>query len=156
MVNPQLAPDNYERRGIWSKLKDTILGPEEFDDDEQDMANAAPGTVQQKQKNASLRLQTARTTSIAVRCSAQDFEDAKKAADGLKNGEQQIVNLSKASPQMAERILDFLNGVCYALDGSVEKVGDKVFVYVPANVAIEVDKGGSHSGKRSLFAEPRE
>jgi cell division inhibitor SepF len=90
-----------------------------------------------------LRLQTSRAGRVAVRLNAQVFEDAKLAADGLKAGEHQIVNLERATPQMAERIIDFLNGICYALDGTVERVGDKVYMFVPANVAVEVDSGAT-------------
>jgi cell division inhibitor SepF len=60
---------------------------------------------------------------------------------------------------MGERIIDFLNGVCYALDGTVERVGDKVYMFVPANVAVEVDSGAtsaSSSLRRPNFGEARE
>jgi cell division inhibitor SepF len=63
------------------------------------------------------------------------------AADGLKGGHQQIVNLEAADPDLAERILDFLSGVTYALDGSVDRIGDKVYLFAPANVHVEVDGG---------------
>jgi cell division inhibitor SepF len=42
---------------------------------------------------------------------------------------------------MAERIIDFLNGVTYALDGTVEKIGDKVYLFAPANIEVELDAG---------------
>jgi cell division inhibitor SepF len=67
----------------------------------------------------------------------KSFEDARLAADGLKDGRQQIVNLEKASPEMSERIIDFLNGVTYALNGFVEKIGDKIYLFAPSNVVIE-------------------
>ncbi len=68
----------------------------------------------------------------------QTFEDASVAADGLKEGRLQIVNLEKTSQEMSERIIDFLNGVTYALNGVVEKVGDRVYLFTPSNVVIEV------------------
>ena len=37
--------------------------------------------------------------------------------------------MERATPQMAERMLDFLYGVTYALDGTVEKIGEKVFLF---------------------------
>ncbi len=39
---------------------------------------------------------------------------------------------------MSERIIDFLNGVTYALNGFVEKVGDHVYLFAPSNTVIEV------------------
>jgi cell division inhibitor SepF len=78
---------------------------------------------------------------VDIRRNATTFNDARVAADGLKSGQQQVVNLERASADMAERIIDFLNGVTYALDGTVEKIGDKVYLFAPANVEVELDAG---------------
>lgn len=151
MGNPQPVQE-VERKSMWTKFKDTLLGSEELDEDEMD-AQEAPllsNSNSSVRKPNALRLhQPARTHLVAVRTNAQVFEDAKLAADGLKAGEQQIVNLEKASPHMAERIIDFLNGICYALDGAVEKVGDKVYLFVPANVSVEIDNGSGSDKKYS-------
>jgi cell division inhibitor SepF len=77
----------------------------------------------------------------------QSFDNAQQAADGLKEGHQQIVNLEKATPEICTRIIDFLNGVIYALDGYVEKVGEKVYLFTPSNYIIEVENGVSGSRK---------
>ena len=108
------------------RLKDGLFGTEEPEEDENGSAVVTPlSAAKQQAPAANLRLQTSRGGRVAVRLNAQVFEDAKLAADGLKAGEHQIVNLERATPQMGERIIDFLNGVCYALDGSVERVGEK-------------------------------
>ena len=142
-MNAQPMPEEYEPKKNWfSRLKDGLLGAEEADDEE--YAATTPTTSESPRKaSAPLRLSTSRSGRVAVRLNAQVFEDAKLAADGLKAGEHQIVNLERATPQMAERIIDFLNGICYALDGTVERVGDKVYMFVPANVAVEVDSGAT-------------
>jgi cell division inhibitor SepF len=161
MINAQQEPDGFERKGFWTKVKDTLLGAEEPEEEEGEAAATAPhptAAVSQRKQTA-LRLQTARTLNVAIRTNAQVFEDAKLAADGFKNGEQQIVNLEHATPQMAERIIDFLNGVCYALDGTVERVGEKVYLFAPANVAVEVDEGSTSTTtqpRRNIFGEKRD
>lgn len=145
-MNAQPTPDeDYPRRTFWTKIKDMVIGVEEPEDEEPQAGVSTPaaGPNTNKQAQPSLRLQMARGGRVAVRLNAQVFEDAKVAADGLKGGEQQIVNLEKATPQMAERIIDFLNGVCYALDGTVERVGERVYMFVPANVAVDVDQGAT-------------
>ena len=163
MIEPQPAQDGFERKSFWTKVKDTLLGAEEMDEDEIDSASgtASPSPNASIRKQTALRLQSSRTLNVAIRTNAQVFEDAKVAADGFKNGEQQIVNLEHATPQMAERIIDFLNGVCYALDGTVERVGDKVYLFAPANVAVEVDEGATATTattptRRAGFGDKRE
>lgn len=143
-MNAQPTPDEeYPRRSFWGKIRDMVIGVEEPDEEEPQVAPATTPTNSTNKQAQPLRLQTARGGRVAVRLNAQVFEDAKVAADGLKGGEQQIVNLEKATQQMAERIIDFLNGVCYALDGTVERIGERVYMFVPANVAVEVDQGAT-------------
>lgn len=155
-MNAQPAYDDEVEpaRGFWSRLRDGILGIQEPDEEEEGQLAVVPATPQHQGRAASnLRLQNARSGHVAVRLNAQAFDDAKVAADGLKNGEHQVVNLERASPQMAERIIDFLNGVIYALDGKVERVGDRVYMFVPANVAVEVDVTGATPARRSSYSE---
>jgi cell division inhibitor SepF len=119
-----------EQRGLWSRIKETIGLHEELEEEEEFETgeNKPPVT---------LRLQSARVSYVSVRM-PRSFDDARIAADGLKDGRQQIINLENTPQEMSERIIDFLNGVTYALNGFVEKVGDRVYLFAPSNVIIEV------------------
>src|ERR1051326_7517681 len=64
-----------------------------------------------------------------------NFGDTQKVADRLKGGEPQVVNLEETAPEVAERLIDFLNGVTYALDGYVEKVAEGGYLFTPAHIA---------------------
>lgn len=122
-------------KGLWARMKERVFGMEEADELEEEALRP------EARRRAAIRLEHSRSVRVAVRLNATVFNDAKIAADGLKNGQQQIVNLEKAASPMAERILDFLSGVTYALDGSVERIGEKVYLFAPANVLIELDGG---------------
>ena len=97
-----------------------------------------------------LRLDQARRTHVTVRRAVRGFDDARRAADGLKEGQQQIVNLEQTPVEMAERIIDFLNGATYALDGSVEKIGEQVYLFTPASVIIDVEDKPTRQLAREL------
>lgn len=131
-------------RGFFSKAKSWFFGDE--DTEEFDQHEPQSDIEPQAPRRQQIRLHTARSGKVNVRKNAQVFEDAKAAADGLKNGEQQIINLERATPMMSEKIVDFLSGVCYALDGTSTKIGDKVFMFLPANVAVESDETTASSG----------
>ena len=68
-----------------------------------------------------------------------NFGDTQKVADRLKGGEPQVVNLEETPPEVAERLIDFLNGVTYALDGYVEKVAEGAYLFTPAHIAIHAE-----------------
>jgi len=133
-MHPDSMRDPEEPRGLFARLRDRLWPPDEAAYDEEEPVSDA-------RRRAALRLDTARGVRVAVRLSAAVFNDARVVADGLKVGQQQVVNLDRATPEMAERILDFLSGVTYALDGTVERVGEKVYLFAPANVHVEVDSG---------------
>jgi cell division inhibitor SepF len=135
---PEPYSDEEPRRSVWARMRDRLWGAE-ADELEEEEAGSAAGP--DARRRAAIRLDTARGVRVAVRLSASSFNDARMAADGLKGGHQQIVNLEAADPDLAERILDFLSGVTYALDGSVDRIGDKVYLFAPANVHVEVDGG---------------
>lgn len=67
------------------------------------------------------------------------MQDAQAAADRLKERRAVIVNFERTDEDVARRGVDFISGVTYALDGFYEKVGEKVFLFTPANTAIVVD-----------------
>ena len=60
------------------------------------------------------------------------------AANGLKRGEQQILNLSGTDAVTRQKIVDFMCGVNYAQEGTWEEVGDGVYLIVPSNAYVEV------------------
>lgn len=64
------------------------------------------------------------------------FEDVEEIADELKSKRAAIVNLESIDRENAKRIIDFLSGSVYALDGSVKKVGSGTFVFTPSNIDI--------------------
>ena len=98
-----------------------------------------------------LRMDQSRQTHITVRRAIQTFDDARRAADGLKDGQQQIVNLEQTSSDMTERIIDFLNGATYALDGSVEKIGEQVYLFTPSSVVIDIEDKPATPVRAAIF-----
>ena len=60
------------------------------------------------------------------------FNQAQEIADHFKDGVPVIVNLEGADREMSRRIIDFASGMCYALSGTMEKVGSGVYLLKPA------------------------
>lgn len=89
-------------------------------------------------RSETIRIAASREGSITV-MPVTSFADIQKCADRLKSGEPQIVNLESTPPEVAERLIDFLNGVTYALDGFVEKVADGAYLFTPSHISIQTD-----------------
>ena len=60
-----------------------------------------------------------------------------------------IINLEKIETETAKKIFDFLSGATYALNGSVQKIANNIFIFAPESVDIaasQEDRGGFDFG----------
>ena len=73
------------------------------------------------------------------------FEDARDAAEGLRSGIPQIINLTDAAPEAAQRFLDFLQGVIYVIQGYQTYLSPTIFLFTPGTVEIQQEKDDSVS-----------
>ncbi|GAA3718473.1 cell division protein SepF [Salinicoccus jeotgali] len=65
------------------------------------------------------------------------FSETQDIADELKNERAALVNLSKVDHSQKKRIVDFLSGTVYALDGDIQKVGADIFLCTPNSVGVK-------------------
>lgn len=68
--------------------------------------------------------------------SPKSYEDVKGLIDHLKKGEQIYVNFSNVNSQTTYRVLDFLSGAVYALNGTVQEIDKNIFLFAPSGVTI--------------------
>jgi cell division inhibitor SepF len=64
------------------------------------------------------------------------FEQVQVISDHLKSRRPVIINLEDTEKCTAKRILDFVSGAAYALNGSMQKVSQSIFLFVPSNVEV--------------------
>ncbi len=82
-----------------------------------------------------------RTTAMlqVVLVKPDKIEDAQGIADHLNCKRTVVLNLESASKDVAKRLVDFLNGVTYANQGTFKKVSANTFIITPYNVNISGD-----------------
>jgi cell division inhibitor SepF len=68
------------------------------------------------------------------------FNDAKQIADRFKRSVPVIVNLQDADVELSKRLIDFASGLTYALNGSMQRIADKVFLLTPRNVEVSAEE----------------
>ncbi len=67
------------------------------------------------------------------------FSDVKAIAARLLAGEAAVVNFQKMDNQQAHRVVDFLSGVTFAIDGEISRVGEAIFLCTPHEFTVEGD-----------------
>lgn len=72
------------------------------------------------------------------------YDDAQSIVDNLKNRRPVIVNMEELDGNTAQRVLDFLLGAIYALNGTINKISRGIFLVAPRDV--DVEDTGEDSG----------
>lgn len=81
------------------------------------------------------------------------FESVPQIADHLLNKRTVVLNLEDADDATSRRIIDFLFGVAYSINGSLKKIATKAYVITPNNVDVDEAKLTS---KKKKQPEPQE
>ena len=100
-----------------------IFNPEDSDIEEYEEKETAKGSKGYKNK------------TILVEPRA--FSEAQQIADYLKEQNQVVVNFKRVTSDVSKRIMDFLNGIIYAIEGSMQKLGPGIVICAPKGFEIE-------------------
>lgn len=123
-------------RGLLDKITDFFWTEETITETQPELS-----VVRQRDKVAHLRVPNVKQVPAVdlkvVIVSPMAYDDVTIYADYLKANISLIINFDSLQQETQQSILDFLNGVCYVTGCSVERIAEKMFIYVPASVVID-------------------
>lgn len=147
--------DDYEeprprRRLIKSRDEDDLF--DDFDDTAAASEVKSTGAAKSKQTSSSVK--TAKSSSkispIRPRKAASPgmevcvikphtMEDAREITETLLANCTVVLNMEGLDLEVAQRIIDFASGSCYAIDGNLQKISNYIFIITPSSVDISGD-----------------
>ncbi|SHF05647.1 cell division protein SepF [Clostridium fallax] len=130
---------------MFSKVKE-ILGFEDYNDeydeldelDEEEEDEELIEPVLPKKNNQSgkvVNIHTAVSAKVMI-IKPTSFEEAPNICDALKNRKIVVVNTTGLETKIAQRLLDFMSGSCYALTGELQEIERGVYILSPSNVEV--------------------
>ncbi len=85
------------------------------------------------------------------------YEDSLNISTHLRSGSPVIINLKHLDPAEGTRLIDFVCGTAYAIDGHMMKIGESIFLFAPNSIAItSADERSSLGEEISFEQEKRE
>ena len=129
MIGFESAEEDYEDELIENSTSEGIGSPSIELDDE---------PVETGKRNKVVKIHTTAQLKLVV-MQPEKFEDAKDIANHLKSKKPVVMNLESVDRDVARRIVDFLSGAVFALDGNIQKVSNGIFLIAPYNVGIMGD-----------------
>lgn len=114
-------PEEYEEDNTYDYEEE-----EEYEDDKK-LFGRKNKVVAMPQQGQSIKMVISQPTT---------FEQSDEICSFLKEKKSVIVNLEYVNKDVARRIVDFISGGVYALDGYIQKVSNSIFLVAPSNYEI--------------------
>ena len=77
----------------------------------------------------------------------EEFDAATAIAKHICQGDTVILNCEETNDQVARRVIDFLSGCAFALDGTIKKASSNVIIIAPRDVGVDDAKDGDQLGE---------
>jgi len=134
---------------VWGGLG--LLEPTEVDEEQEQKQKVGDGEFSKGKKNSNIvNLPTAQKQMKVMVVEPFAFDDAQHIADHLKNRKPVVVNFENCDKEVAKRMIDFISGTTYALGGSIQKIGNNIFLCAPNNVDVTYSPHEEGSDKELL------
>jgi cell division inhibitor SepF len=133
-TSEQQLEESYRRRDRQNVRR--LPSSAESEGWESDESAAPP----RRERSSRLRSVSAPAPAKVHLVAPRAFNDAKQIADRFKAQIPVIINLQSADTDLSKRLIDFASGLTYALDGSMQRVADKVFLLTPRDVELSAEE----------------
>ncbi len=108
--------DDYQEKGSYEKTKST--------------SKVTPIRPVRKSSSSGMEVCVIKPTSV---------EDAREITETLLNNRTVVLNVEGLDVEIAQRIIDFTSGSCFAISGNLQKISNYIFIITPASVDISGD-----------------
>lgn len=122
------------------KFKNFFNTEEEYEyveEYEEDSASSLPSVPSSKEKKNVVNLSAVQqSASKVILCEPESYNEVQEIADHILNKRAVVINLQNMDQHQAKRIVDFLSGTVYAVNGDIQKTGMATFLCVPENIDV--------------------
>ncbi len=131
--------DEKPKKGFFSRLLGKSDEEDDYDDDEEE---EVVRSKEPRREYSSSRItpMSKKGRNMEVRViKPANMEETRVIADTLLANCTVVLNLEGLDVEVAQRVIDFSSGTCYAISGSLQKVSSYIFVLTPHNVGVSGD-----------------
>lgn len=142
---------------VLGKVK-SILGLGEYDEEYDDFEDeeldeveedTIEPVIQNKRNNKVVNIHSTSSAKVSI-VKPSTYDEATEICDALKNRRIVVINTSGLENKLAQRLLDFVSGACYALGGELQEIEKGVYLLSPSNVEVTSELRNEISSK-ALF-----
>ncbi|MBR2533938.1 MAG: cell division protein SepF [Erysipelotrichaceae bacterium] len=124
--------------GFGDKLRE-FIAPEVEDEEQLELTQEEARAVSSYEKGILQSSSSITANTNIVLFEPRNFDEAEEIGHHIKNKRACCVNLHRMPSEYRQRIIDFLSGVVYGVDGSIKKIGENVILCSPKNLQVGGD-----------------
>ena len=138
---------------------DEIEDMEEFEEETVDTAApvppraTSPAAVRGIGRSAAPRQAAKPYTMVVV--NPKGYGDAEKIGDHLKAMRPVVMNMEKTDADEAQRIVDFVQGIMYALEGRIDQISENIYLCAPNNMSVSRENFAAYQEQPQAPAAPQ-
>ena len=144
--------------GFWDKVSGVFFQEEEDVDNYQVEENSGAKDkdvwqepeVKKSKKAQLVSIPTANRAMEMVLIKAKSYSDMQSIAQHIKDRKVAIVNFEDMDKETAQRMVDFLSGAVFALDGVPKKVSGSTFLFSSSNVDLNGQIMENEGGREAV------
>ncbi|MCC8167758.1 MAG: cell division protein SepF [Clostridiales bacterium] len=143
-------PREEEPVPVRTSTRETRSNRTSNDTSQRRSSQAEPTIVRDSAENRSQKSQFRTTTARRSPAKREDFmevsvvkpstvEDERAITETLLNGRAVVINMEGLNVDIAQRIIDFTSGATFAIEGTLQKISNFIFIATPKNVDVSGD-----------------
>lgn len=114
-----------------------FIGFGDIEEDEEEMDYEEPAEeMHQVKRSKVVPIHTSQNRSKIVILKPKCFSNSTAVADELKKRRPVVIDVGALDPDEARRVVDFIAGTVYGVDGNMQKVSGGIFLATPSQVDI--------------------
>lgn len=130
--------DDYLDDDDYAETSQTKKAAKEVDSEDRAAARKPVTKVTPMPKGNTRRVQSGNGMNVCV-IKPTSVEDAREITLTLLSNQTVVLNLEGLDVDVAQRIIDFTSGSCFAINGNLQKISHYIFIITPSTVDISGD-----------------
>ena len=116
--------------------EDDVYEDVQIDEEEQAKATSMFEKAKSTKTSDAVKALSANKDSHLVLFEPRAYSETQEIAVYLKQKRAAVVNLHRLQKEQSKRVIDFLSGVIFAIEGDIQQIGPKIFLCTPKNIGV--------------------
>lgn len=117
--------------------EDDVYENEEIDGEEENVKSTSLFEKAKSSKTSdAVKALSANKDSHLILFEPRAYSETQEIAIYLKQKRAAVVNLHRLQKEQSKRVIDFLSGVIFAIEGDIQQIGPKIFLCTPKNIGV--------------------